>query len=63
VVNGQGIMPYVQIFKDMLECKYNSFFSVETHMHGLRRWRNSVNCLNGIIDLLGKAGWDTSEFN
>jgi sugar phosphate isomerase/epimerase len=63
VVNGLGIMPYVQVFKDMLKSNYDSFFSVETHMHGLRRWRNSVNCLNGLIDLLGKAGWDVSQVN
>lgn len=63
VVNGKGIVPYVQVFKDMLESNYDSFFSVETHMPGLRRWTNSVNCLNGLIDLLGKAGWDISQFN
>jgi len=64
-VNGakNGIMPYVDFFKDMRETGYDSYFSVETHFGGLFRWNNSVKCLEGLISLLGKAGWDVSRWS
>ncbi|MHA1341319.1 MAG: sugar phosphate isomerase/epimerase family protein [Promethearchaeota archaeon] len=61
VVNGTGIVPYEEYFRDILEGGYDFYFSVETHMHGLK-WRNSVKCLDGLIELLGKAGWDISDY-
>ena len=56
-VNGSGIIPYVEFFKDILELGYEFIFSVETHMHGFK-WRNSVKCLDGLIKLLKQANWN-----
>ncbi|MHA1820626.1 MAG: sugar phosphate isomerase/epimerase family protein, partial [Promethearchaeota archaeon] len=61
ICDKHGLIPYVDIFTDMREFGYDSYFSVETHMAG-NKWKNSVKCLNGLIQCLKMAGWDTSPY-
>ena len=60
-INGSGIIPFVEIYSDMLEAGYDSFFSIETHTGGMK-WRNSIKSLDGMLSQLKEGGWDTSGF-
>ncbi len=58
VVVGTGDIPYVSIFRQLLEAGVEPVICLETHLGGLFRGRTSARCLTNLIQLIKQSGFD-----